>query len=311
MAAGFWQTMIRPAPTYRPLPQDAGYNPSYNALPGILEAIGEVPAAVQDIYGRPPIEAAIAARPATPKAVQQPSPFHAADPQVPEIEQAIQARSVSLPQGPTEALRQGAFQAGPAWTGVGGGARTAGQLEQDIKARGLLGAENALAQQSIQDSEAFLGDPMERAIAARGRTLAYERSLPFGSRSRVGASFSGMELGGDYGDGQELGAPTTGEALNFDRAIALRQAEDPKASLEIERSIGRRREMQKLAQLAQINKERVAEFEATKGVRGLSKEHADAEMQRALAEAARKGALDEGDFGALAKLLYPGAGYEP
>lgn len=119
-----------------------------------------------------------------------------------------------------ESLQAGAFQGRPGFnSSVGGAAPTASQLAQDTNARALIEAKYAIEDEATGAEAARRGNPMADQIAGLGAERQYESLLPYGSTSRIGASFgsgwgdlSGSEVGSDVVGEQPIGAPTIGEA---------------------------------------------------------------------------------------------------
>jgi hypothetical protein len=184
---GFWQTLLGQAPAYKPGPGDVGYNPDYNAIPGIIEGIGQVPAAINVLGGgaEPSLlpkplaiaQAAQARPPAQPQPfVGPPSPSAGLLP--PSVPPGGIAAAVQRSAGPPASLAAGAFRGSPEWGGVGGGPRTAGQIQQDILARGLLDLENDQRTLAIEKAAALRGDPMAKQIAAEKQELEFEDLMP-------------------------------------------------------------------------------------------------------------------------------------
>lgn len=120
----------------------------------------------------------------------------------------------------------------PEWRGVGGGPRSAAQMDQDFRAHEQIdrGYRQAVDENNLDAS--ILGDPAQRAIDARKKDLAYEDLLPASALSSIkfgsGKNDAGLM---DYADQRapEVGMPTLGEARSQRSLIAQQAArQNPK-----------------------------------------------------------------------------------
>lgn len=184
------------------------------------------------------------ARAAAPK----PAPTPPSEPSAPPSRIARTSDSMT-------AARNLAFSGGPEWRGVGGGPRSGAQMEQDLRAHDLINREyrQGTEQNALEDE--VRGNPIERAVAARKRTLAYEDLLPADATSRVrfGQGSNDWNLM-DYPNQQagELGAPTMGEARTDRSTIAQAAAkQNPKDVSEAALGMGRGRLAEELDLLRQ------------------------------------------------------------
>lgn len=203
---------------------------------------------------------------------------------------------------------RGAFDAGPEWKGEGGGLRSAAQMEQDLRAHDLLnqGYRQNVEQIGVEDQ--VRGNPMERQIQGRQKTLELENLMP---------EYSGVDAQGnpipyepsmqyDTGHGRRIfrqanapTGPTVGEMSALQRSLALKRAgQNPKDMLAVAQDQDRQGEVGKLMAAKKLYDRDVAQGKRTR-------EDAEAEFEAAVLEAAKRGALREGDFSALARLIYP------
>lgn len=90
-------------------------------------------------------------------------------------------------------------------------------IESEIRARGLLAARNRQRMAEIEEAAAMRPDPMEEAIEARQKDLAYERLLPAGSKSRITAVGPMGTFGatGTYDLERDMDGPTIGEDMPY------------------------------------------------------------------------------------------------
>lgn len=136
----------------------------------------------------------------------------------------------------------------PEWKGVGGGVRSAAQMEQDLGAHDLLDAtyKQGVGQALIEDE--VRGDPMSLATAARKKSLAYEDVLPADAQSRVRFGIGGPSLK-DYAQrAPDLGMPTSGEYRQNRSLIAQAAArQNPKDVAEGATAMGRGRLAEELS----------------------------------------------------------------
>lgn len=147
---------------------------------------------------------------------------------------------------------RGAFQAGPEWKGVGGGLRSAAQMEQDLYAHDLINAGNEQAMAGIRREDHERGDPMSLATNARRKLSAYEDSLPAEGESFIRSSQGGgLE---DYRGQREapIGTPSLGEYRQNRSLIAQAAArQNPKDQAESATTMGRGRLAEELSILQQ------------------------------------------------------------
>jgi hypothetical protein len=119
--------------------------------------------------------------------------------------------------GPTPALEAGQFRGSdmPDW----GMDLSQAQMEQDERAHGMLDRRHQQRVTSIEDAAKALGDPMERQLEARQKTLAYESLMPEGAMGRIRASYggdgplAGSEIGSEAVGDYPTGIPTIGQVL--------------------------------------------------------------------------------------------------
>lgn len=144
---------------------------------------------------------------------------------------------------------RGAFQASPEWRGAGGGLRSAAQMETDLGAHNLIdaGAEQALA--GIRREEAFRGDPMSLANAARRKTLEAEDLMSADSEPFIRSAQGGGRLRDFQGQRESgPGVPTYGEERTNRSAIAQALArQDPQKAAEGATTMGRGRLAEELS----------------------------------------------------------------
>lgn len=203
---------------------------------------------------------------------------------------------------------RGAFQPSPEWSGAGGGLRSAAQMEQDIRAHDLIDVGHKQRLEEIASDDLARGNPADLAIGARKKTLAMEDLLPeYGGTDAAGNPVPyEPSMSYDAGHGSRIfrqrnapTGPTQGEMSALERALALKRAgQNPKDMLAVQQDQERQGEVGKLMAARRLYDKDVAGGRRTR-------EEADAAFENAVLEAAKKGALREGDFMALAKLLYP------
>lgn len=170
------------------------------------------------------------------------------------IERAINRPSADNLAG----LRAGQFQARPGFnSGIGGAGATANQLAVDTNARALLENKYALEDEANEAAEARRGDPMVNAIQGQAKNLAYEGLLPYGSTSRIGASFgsgwgdlSGSEVGSEVVGERAIGGPTVGEAKSQQQAEVNSLFRNAPQLRELEMRAGVMQQLQKLRAMA-------------------------------------------------------------
>lgn len=186
---------------------------------------------------------------------------------------------------------RGAFQATPEWRGVGGGLRSAAQMEQDLRAHNLIDAGDAQARAAIQREDEYRGDPLSLATAARRKLAAYEDTLPADSESFIRSSGASGKLR-DYEGQREsaIGTPSFGEYRANRSLIAQAQArQNPKDQAEGATTMGRGRIAEELSILQEQLR---AEVQAGKR----SPEDAQAQWNSALQKAQSLAEILKGGF---------------
>jgi hypothetical protein len=143
---------------------------------------------------------------------------------------------------------RGQFQPTPEWKGVGGGLRSAAQMEQDLGAHALL---NDTYRQGVGEAkleEDVRGDPMSLATVARKKMLGYEDVLPADAQSRVRFGLGGPSLKDYASRAPDLGTPTMGEYRQNRSLIAQAAAkQDPAKVAEGATTMGRGRLAEELS----------------------------------------------------------------
>lgn len=194
----------------------------------------------------------------------------------------------------------------PEWNGVGGGPRSAAQMEQDLGAHNLIdrGYRQAVDQNNLED--AVRGNGMDQTIAARKRDLAFEDLMPMGAEPHIRFSngSSGMM---DYADQRapEVGLPTMGEARQQRSLIAQAAAkQNPKDVAEAALGMGRGRIAEELSLLKQQLDQQVARAAGTPSeakVRAAAADHYQSAVETAktLAEIIKAGYPSQPDFSGI------------
>jgi hypothetical protein len=183
-------------------------------------------------------------------------------------------------------------------------------FEANARARSYLDQADAQRGSRIQRAAKEQEEREASALRSRGRSLAYERSLPAGSRSSIQATdphalgkrgpLAGAQPQmNDYLDGAEdghapMGMPTVGEAneAHLKQRLSGQSGDAIKARTEAQRQAAR---AQALQQLDRLN-ERLRAGGATPGE---IREATDAYLR----DAFQRGALNDGDYSALGKYL--------
>jgi hypothetical protein len=140
---------------------------------------------------------------------------------IPVTEPLAIERAISRPApDDLSGLRGNQFQGRPSFnSGIGGAGATEAQLAQDTRARGLIEAKYAMESDATDAEAARRGNPLADQIAGLTAERQFESLKPYGSTSKIGASFgsgwgdlSGSEVGSDVVGEEPIGGPTVGEA---------------------------------------------------------------------------------------------------
>jgi hypothetical protein len=195
-----------------------------------------------------------------------------------------------------------------------GGPRSLAQMESDTRGHAILDAAYEPEFARIQTEDARV-NPMNMALEARKKTLAYEammpatdgyrqapdgrlEAVPYMPKLRMGDASHGMR------DEYQAAAvsPSRAQALEFQKQLELANAKnmDPKAMLSLRDAASRSAEMENISaeharMLGEVQKGRMKPEDVTNRMRTL------------VIDAAQRGALNEGDYASLAKMLYPSA----
>jgi hypothetical protein len=195
---------------------------------------------------------------------------------IPATEPLAIERAISRPApDDLSGLRGNQFQGRPSFnSGIGGAGATASQLEQDTRARGLLEAKYAMESDATDAEAARRGNPLADQIAGLTAERQFESLKPYGSTSKIGASFgsgwgdlSGSEVGSDVVGEEPIGGPTVGEAKAQQQAEVQSLFKNAPQMRELQM---RANAMEKLRRLPQIRESLVA--------RGVPPEQIDAQM---------------------------------
>jgi hypothetical protein len=231
---------------------------------------------------------------------------------IPGLQDRPIARAAAVP----DSIRAGAFGAErdalgrppDEWGGVDGLPRSAAGMEQDLYAHDLIDRGHRQRLEEIAADDIARGNPNDLAINARRKTLELENLMP---------EYSGVDAKGNpipyepsmtYDAGQGIRTfrqrhaptgPTQGEMTALERNLALKRAgQNPKDLLAVEQDAERQGEVGKLMAAKRLYDKDVASGKRTR-------QDADAAFEDAVLQAAKRGALREGDFTALARLMFP------
>lgn len=215
-----------------------------------------------------------------------------------------------IPPQDLQGLLTGAFRPEPAWQGSGpGGSYTQGDYASDAQAHNFIDRKYGAAFDRIDAAEARRPDPFDEMVAGRKKTMALESLMPLAELDPVTRELVPYKTRMTV-DGKEFeqehapsaGRLTRGQATAIEEHTRRKAAEmSPKDRLSIAQHGNRMGELNQLAARQKALQDAAAAGKLSPEQLAAAQE----ELKDLLLEAAKRGALAEGDYSGLARLLYP------